>query len=77
MYYVYLTKIKNQSNHSYYIGYTSNLRKRIIEHQEDKGKIELIYYEAYKTDKLARTREKKLKYFGSAWRGLKKRLDIA
>ena len=77
MYYVYLIKIKNRASHSYYIGYTSDLKKRFAEHQESKGKIELIYYEAYQTEKLARTRERKLKHFGSAWRGLKQRLSLA
>ena len=77
MFYVYLIKIKNRTKHSYYVGYTSNLRKRILEHKENKGEIELIYYEAYQSEKLARTREKKLKHFGSAWRALKKRLNLA
>jgi predicted GIY-YIG superfamily endonuclease len=77
MHYVYLIKIKNRAKHSYYIGYTSNLQKRLLEHQESKGKVELSYYEAYREEKLARIREKRLKYFGSAWRGLKQRLSLA
>jgi predicted GIY-YIG superfamily endonuclease len=77
MFYVYLIKIKNRAKHPYYIGYTNDLKKSVTEHQENKGKIELIYYEAYQTEKLARIREKKLKHFGSAWRGLKQRLNLA
>jgi len=77
MFYVYLIKIKNRPKHSYYIGYTSDLKKRFLEHKENKGEIELIYYEAYQSEKLARIREKKLKQFGSAWRGLKQRLNLA
>jgi predicted GIY-YIG superfamily endonuclease len=77
MYYVYIIKIKDRAKHNYYIGYTNDLKKRFIEHQKNKGKIELIYYEAYQTAKLARMRERKLKYFGSAWRGLKQRLNLA
>ena len=75
MFYVYLIKIKNRPQRSCYIGYTSNLRKRILEHKENRGEIELIYYEAYQSEKLARTREKK--HFGSAWRALKERLNLA
>jgi len=56
---------------------SNDLKKRFIEHQQSKGEIELIYYEVYQTEKLARTRERKLKHFGSAWRGLKQRLDLA
>ncbi|MFN7171135.1 MAG: hypothetical protein ACK4NT_07890, partial [Candidatus Omnitrophota bacterium] len=74
---VYLIKIKNHAKHPYCIGYTSDLRKRFLKHQESKGKIELLYYEAYQSEKLARIREKKLKHFGSAWRGLKQRLILA
>ena len=77
MFYVYLIKIKNRPKHPYYIGYTNDLKKRFIKHQQSKGEIELIYYEVYQTEKLARTRERKLKHFGSAWRGLKQRLDLA
>jgi len=58
MFYVYLLKIQNRAKHPYYIGYTNNLKKRFAEHQENKGKIELIYYEAYQIEKLARIREK-------------------
>jgi len=78
MFYVYLIKIiKDRVTHSYYIGYTNDLKKRFTEHQKSKGKIELVYYEAYQTEKLARMRKKKLKHFGSAWRGLKQRLNLA
>ncbi len=77
IFYVYPIKIKNRSKHSYYIGYTSNLRKRIPEHKENKGEIKLIYYESYQSEKLAKTRERKLKHFGSAWRAIKKRLNLA
>ena len=76
MFYVYLIKIEDRAKHSYYLGYTNDLKKRFIEHQKSKGRIELIYYGAYQTEKLARIREKKLKYFGSAWCGLKQRLNL-
>jgi putative endonuclease len=71
MYYVYVIKFKR--NNQFYIGYTKDLRQRVKQHQKE-GALTLAYYEAYQLEKLARTREKKLKYYGSAWRGLKKRL---
>ncbi|MBU3901421.1 GIY-YIG nuclease family protein [Patescibacteria group bacterium] len=72
MHYVYVLKDKKDI---FYIGYTNNLQRRFLEHQrEDKNSWTLIYYEAYIIEKLARDRERKLKYYGSAWRALKKRL---
>lgn len=38
---------------------------------------DLIYYEACLSEKNARTRERKLKLYGSAWRGLKQRIGDA
>ena len=76
MFYVYILKINNNANHQYYIGYTADLKRRLAEHQQHKN-AELIYYEAYKSENLARERERKLKYHGSAWRGLKQRLNLA
>lgn len=69
MYYVYILKINNE----FYIGYTENLQRRVRQHST-KGKIELVYYEAYLAKKLATTREKKLKNYGSAWRALRERI---
>lgn len=36
---------------------------------------DLIYYEAYTSEKDAREREKQLKYFGNAYKFLIKRID--
>lgn len=69
MYYVYILKINNE----FYIGYTEDLQRRFKQHKS-KGKVELIYYESYSLKKLATTREKKLKHYGSAWRALRKRI---
>jgi len=70
MFYVYLIRISKTGNT--YIGSTNNLRRRLQEHKE---KIpELIYYEAYKDERDAREREKKLKQRGQAVRRLKERL---
>ncbi|MBI5421458.1 MAG: GIY-YIG nuclease family protein [Parcubacteria group bacterium] len=57
----------------WYIGYTDNLIRRIQEHRSA-GVCKLIYYEAYLSSKQARDRERKLKYYGSAWRALKQRI---
>ena len=72
MYFVYV--LKNHSNGDLYIGYTKDLERRLLEHRRKFPKDEAIYYEAYVTDSDARERERKLKQYGSAWRGLKQRL---
>ena len=71
MYYVYV--IKWEFNHKFYIGDTNNLQRRVSQHNR-REKLNLIYYEAYLSEKSAKSREKKLKYYGSAWRALKKRI---
>lgn len=71
MYYIYI--LRRGRNNKFYIGYTENLRRRIKEHQKE-GTLKLIYYEAYQSEEIARRREKRLKYYGSAWRALKKRI---
>lgn len=62
MYYVYV--LENQNDKSFYIGYTANLKRRILEHQNGKGgrttrikkSWKLIYFEGYlnKQDALGR-----------------------
>ncbi len=80
MFYVYVLKSKKDNNN--YIGSTSDLRKRFEEH--NKGKVEstrhrrpleLIYYEAYKSEKDARHREHNLKLRSRAFTQLRKRID--
>jgi putative endonuclease len=71
MYYVYI--LKNKTNGSLYIGYSGNLNQRIKQHKLVKD-MDLVYYEAYLSEKDARKRERKLKFYGSAWRGLRQRL---
>lgn len=73
MYFVYI--IKNIENGALYIGYTNNLARRLKEHQKSFPQNKVIYYEAYLMGKDARSREIKLKYYGSAWRALKKRIS--
>ena len=80
MYYVYT--LKSSKDNRLYIGSTSNLRKRLKEHNDGKAKstryrrpLELIYYEAYKEKSIARKREKLLKK-GKAHMELRKRLEL-
>lgn len=79
MFYVYILKSKKDNN--LYTGSTSNLRKRFYEHNSGKvfstksrRPFELIYYEAYKTEKDARNRESNLKLRSKAFVQLKKRI---
>ncbi len=80
MYYVYI--IKSLKSKKLYYGFTSNLKRRIIEHNTGINKstkpyipYELIYYEAYKNEHDAKDREKQLKKFGQGIYRLKKRLS--
>jgi len=66
MYYVYI--LKGSRTGRMYSGFSSNLRNRIAKHKSGgvhttkrMGKIELIFYEAYKSEKDARRREKYFK----------------
>jgi len=69
MYYVYL--LKDRKLGTTYIGYTNDLKRRLKEHI---AKIpELVYYEAFKSEKDARKRERMLKQ-GQTARRLKERL---
>ena len=65
-YYVYV--IWSEKLHQHYVGYSTDLRSRLASH--NRGQVEstrlgrpwkLVYYEAYKTDELARKRELSLK----------------
>jgi len=79
MYWTYL--LENQNDKSWYISYTSNLKKRLSEHQSGYGcqttsikdGWQLIYCEGYKNKKDAEGRERFLKS-GSGRRFLKKQL---
>ena len=71
MHYAYVLKKKRGD---FYIGYTADLKRRLVEHQKE-WPCELVYYEAYQSEKSARDRERKLKYYGSAWRALRTRIN--
>ena len=81
MYYVYL--IQSEVDQTYYIGYTSDLKKRISEHNYGKTKsikhklpYSLVYYEAYNNKTNARKREIKLKKNSYKKEQLLKRVKI-
>lgn len=78
MYYVYI--LQSEKDKSLYIGFTPNLRGRLLKHNKkqvlstkSKTPWKLIYYEAYLERKDATGREKFLKN-GSGWRFIKKQL---
>ena len=77
--YVYV--LQSKKNNQWYTGCTSDLRKRFKQHSagefgfwtKGRGPFVLIYYEAYKNQKDAYTREKQLKS-GAGKAYLRKRL---
>jgi putative endonuclease len=79
MFYVYI--LKSAKDNRLYIGYSSNLKQRIKEHQsgevdstKHRRPFELIYYEAYRNEDDAKEREKSFKHSGSVYNGLVKRI---
>ncbi len=78
MYHVYL--IKGETKGTWYIGYSTDLKRRLAEHSNRKNistskesKWKLIYCETYVNTMDALGREKFLKS-GSGWRFLKKQI---
>ena len=68
----------------WYVGYSSNLRKRLETHNTGKVKSTkhfipwtLAYYEAYTDINLAQDREHKLKHHGKSFSELKKRITVS
>ncbi|OGY38983.1 MAG: hypothetical protein A2418_00095 [Candidatus Brennerbacteria bacterium RIFOXYC1_FULL_41_11] len=82
MFYTYL--LKSKKDKMLYLGSTNNLRARLILH--NKGRVtstakrvpmEIVYYEAYKSEKDARVREHNLKLRSNAFRQLKQRIKLS
>ncbi|TSC53079.1 MAG: Uncharacterized protein LiPW16_489 [Microgenomates group bacterium LiPW_16] len=80
MYYVYLLK---DSEGKIYVGYSADLKRRVREHRLNKvyttkrmNHPKLVYYEAYDKEFAAKERERKLKQYGSSYKGLIKRLKL-
>ena len=66
MHYVYV--LRSQKDGKFYVGYTQNLRKRLVEHNrghvqstQHRTPFELVYYEACRAQTDALGREKYLK----------------
>jgi putative endonuclease len=79
MFYLYI--LKSLTDNQFYIGSTKDLRKRLIQHNAGKffstkirKPLNLIYYEAYKSESDARRREKNLKLRSRAFAQLRQRL---
>ena len=69
MYYFYV--LRNAERHSeFYTGYSHNLKERVAQHNNGEQaatrgrKWELVYYEAYLSERVAREREHKIKNNG-------------
>ena len=74
MHYVYV--LKNPRRAAIYIGFSSNLRQRVKQHAEYAYPgWELVYYEAYRDERDARVRERKLKQYGASLGHLKSRIE--
>jgi putative endonuclease len=78
MFYLYI--LKSLSDYGIYIGYTSDLKRRMQEHQSGRSlatksrlPVKLVYYERI-SEKDARNRERKLKQYGKAIQILKGRI---
>jgi putative endonuclease len=76
MYYIYL--LQSLKNQSFYIGYTSDLKRRFEEHNSGKSSAtkpfrpyKLIFYEAFLNRTDAKNRETYLRS-GWGWRSIKK-----
>lgn len=79
MYYIYVLKSTKDTLH--YIESTTDLKRRFLEHQQGlvistkhRRPLQLIYYEAYQNEILARKREHSLKKKGKAYAQLYKRI---
>ena len=79
MFYVYI--IKSVKSNQLYFGSTSDLRRRLTEHNSGLSPhtkkhmpYKLIYYEAYRSEIDARKRESNLKLRANAFNQLKRRI---
>jgi putative endonuclease len=81
MYYIYILK-SHRYEDKIYIGFTSALKRRIMQHRSGKNvatrrilPVELVYYEAYKSKEDTKNRERQLKQYGNALGHLKRRIS--
>ena len=81
MFFMYL--IRSKLDGQYYIGQTSDLKRRIVEHNRGDSKFtrkykpwKLVYFEAFISRDLAFRREKQLKRKAKTWQELLRRLGV-
>ena len=81
-YYVYVLCSHNKAKFTTYVGYTSNLNRRLILHNKGKGakftrgrRWKIIYTEKYKTKQKAKSREYYIKKNRKFRNLIKKNLD--
>ena len=72
MYYVYI--LKHPTEDRIYIGFSTDLRSRMKDHQSVHRDWRLAYYEAYASEGDARERERRLKDYGNVKQLLRKRI---
>jgi putative endonuclease len=81
MNYVYI--IQNNFSGEIYVGFTKNLKRRLVEHNSKgkkfttrkKGEWIIIYIEIYRSERNAREREYRIKHNGSTKKELFKRIN--
>ncbi|MGC1203817.1 MAG: GIY-YIG nuclease family protein [Flavobacteriaceae bacterium] len=67
--------LTNKNSTVLYIGYTEDLKTRIVQHKNGNGAVftkkysvyDLIYFEEFDNKKIAQSREKQLKNWHKAW----------
>jgi putative endonuclease len=74
--------LQSEKDFSFYVGFTSNLERRIKEHNNGLSRATklkkpwvIIYCEAYRSRKDATERERKLKQHRGAWRRIRERIQ--
>lgn len=82
MFYFYV--LKSLKDEKLYWGYSDDLRRRIKDHNAGKVSstktrrpLEIVYYEAYKSEKDARERERQIKRRSKSFISLKRRIKIS
>lgn len=82
MHYLYI--LKSLKDKKLYIGQSSDLRRRLLEHNKGsvpatkyRAPLKLAYYEAYANKSDAVERERNLKLFKNAYTGLMRRIKIS
>jgi putative endonuclease len=77
----YFYTLQSLKDKNLYFGYSDDLRERLKEHNagrvdstKERRPLDLVYYEAYKSEKDARERERQIKRRAKAYISLKRRI---